>query len=91
MPPRLVEVPGAIEQSQFNTGNFGETNVAFHASEQIGLVDLCESCGGLVNKLEPVTADLEVTKLLRNDHLEGHGRLVRGTMIGCCAEQRDTI
>ena len=36
---RLVEVPGAIEHGQLNTGNFREARFALHAAEPFGLVD----------------------------------------------------
>ena len=78
----------AIATSSWSVANAN----GFADGERIPLAEAIDNLRRIVCVTDlPVTADLEVTKLLRNDHLEGHGRLVRGTMIGCCAEQRDTI
>lgn len=73
----LVEVACAIQQRQLDAGHLGKTGITFHPVELIGLIELCEGLGGLVEKLEAMAPDFEVPQLLGHDHLKDHGGLVR--------------
>ena len=54
-----MEVASAIQESQLDAGCFGETGVALHLCQSVGVIGLGESMRGLVDELQSVTADLE--------------------------------
>jgi len=73
----LVEVAHAIQQRQLNAGDLGKVVITLYSVEMIGLIELGEGLGRLIEKLDAVGADLEIPQLFGRNHLKDHGGLVR--------------
>ena len=86
-----MEVAHAVEQRQLDAGNLCEAGIALHLTDQLGLVDLSKCLGHLIDELQAVTTQLEVTQLPRDDDLEDHAGLMRRAVECRRAQQRNAV